>query len=412
MRTSIILGVLDQDISQLEAHLRDCIQQRPISWTLCRRTLQEARRQCLHGIPDIDMEHLTAVLRVLDDLSSPSAWPFLCTQRQQPVPQTIRFEDIEQTIAELEPRTSQRRVPRPLGKERVFLHAFSGRRRPGDLQHYLEAAFAKNSEGVILHVVSMDVVIDENWGDACNPATRDFWLRGARTGYVQGGLCGPPCETWSQARFAQVADALGRQPRPVRSREELWGLTSLALRELQQVAVGNELLLFSLELLICLACSEGFAALEHPGEPADPTKPSIWRLPIISFLCLFPEFETVDFAQGLLGAKTPKPTRFLTLNLHTLPKFIHSHRLCADLPKTTAIGKDAKGQWATTGLKEYPPALNRALGESFAYHLLQREWNEDVSVDPAFLERCRLMHVKEFGSRIGSDYHQKRVSKR
>ena len=120
----------------------------------------------------------------------------------------------------------------------------------------------------------------------------------------------------------------------------------------------------------------------------------------------------MDFAQGLLGAKTPKPTRFLTLNMDTLPQFIHSHRMCADLPKTAAIGKDAMGQWATTGLKEYPPALNRALGESFAHHLLQRDMDDSVSVDNDFLDRCRLMHVDVFGSRIGPDYHQKHVGKR
>ena len=80
----------------------------------------------------------------------------------------------------------------------------------------------------MLHVVSMDVVIDEHWGDACNQETRDFWLRGAREDYVQGGLCGPPCETWSQARFARLEDLAGRQPRPVRSLDELWGLHSLA----------------------------------------------------------------------------------------------------------------------------------------------------------------------------------------
>ena len=132
----------------------------------------------------------------------------------------------------------------------------------------------------------------------------------------------------------------------------------------------------------------------------------------MQFLCLLPGFEYVDFAQGLLGAKTPKPTRFLTLNMDTLPQFIHSHRICADLPKTAAIGKDAMGQWATTGLKEYPPALNRALGESFAHHLLQRDMDDSVSVDNDFLDRCRLMHVDVFGSRIGPDYHQKHVGKR
>ena len=65
-----------------------------------------------------------------------------------------------------------------------------------------------------------------------------------------------------------------------------------------QVAVGNELLLFSIDLLICLARSDGLGVLEHPGEPADESKPSIWRLPIVQLLGQLPGFEFVDFAQG------------------------------------------------------------------------------------------------------------------
>ena len=93
------------------------------------------------------------------------------------------------------------------------------------------------------------------------------------------------------------------------------------------MGIGNELLLFSIELLICLAHSDGVGVLEHPGEPADETKPSIWRLPIIQFLRQLPGFEFVDFAQGLLGAKSPKPTRFLTLNMASLPRFLEKPKM-------------------------------------------------------------------------------------
>ena len=255
----------------------------------------------------------------------------------------------------------------------------------------------------------MDIVIDKEWGDACRQTTRDFWLRGALSGFVQGGLCGPPCETWSQARFVELGEADERQPRPLRSLEWLWGLPSLSLREMGQVEVGNELLLFAIDLLICLARSEGVGVLEHPGEPTDETKPSIWRLPIIQLLRQLPGFDFVDFAQGLLGAKSPKPTRFLSLNMGSLPGFLHSHRLCPDLPRNAAIGKTVEGQWATTSLKEYPPALNKALGESFAFHLLQRPYQQNTVIDEEFLDRCRSMHVKDFGEHYGPDYcHQHR----
>ena len=225
--------------------------------------------------------------------------------------------------------------------------------------------------------------------------------------YVHGGPCGPcgpSCEAWSQARYVKIADELGRQPRPLRSIEDLWEVPSLALKELSQVAVGDELLIFSLVLLICLACSDGCAVLKHPAPPSDLLKPSIWRLPIVQILGQLPGFEQFDFAQGLLGAKSPKPTRFLTPNLSNLPRLIHSHSICPDLPKSTAIGKETTGHWATASLKEYPPALNRALGEAFANQLLHRSTNDDIVIDEVFMERCWCMHASHFGHRIGPDY--------
>ena len=341
---NVILGILDDTIASYEDHVRACIQEHPISWTKCRITLLEARRQLEAGFLDVDETHLQMCKRVLDRLATVEEWPFLDQLQSVPPPAVPSMDDINQQIEMTQVAPAKNAVPRQIGRERVFLHAFSGRRRPGDLQHYLEAAFARNADGIVLHVVSMDVVIDPDWGNACKQETRDFWLRGALSGFVQGGLCGPPCETWSQARFANVDEGSGRQPRPLRSLEWLWGLPSLSLRELGQVAIGNELLLFSIDLLICLARSEGLGVLEHPGEPDDETKPSIWRLPIMQLLRQLPGFEFVDFAQGLLGAKSPKPTRFLTLNMSSLPKFLHSHRLCPDLPRSAAIGKTKEGQ--------------------------------------------------------------------
>ena len=60
-------------------------------------------------------------------------------------------------------------IPRPRSRERIFLHVYSGRRRPGDFQFYPEHFFAQDAEGLVLHVVSLDIVIDETWGDVRNP---------------------------------------------------------------------------------------------------------------------------------------------------------------------------------------------------------------------------------------------------
>ena len=51
-------------------------------------------------------------------------------------------------------------VPKPIGRERVILHAFSGRRRQGDCQWYLDALMAQSQDGLTLFVLSLDIVID------------------------------------------------------------------------------------------------------------------------------------------------------------------------------------------------------------------------------------------------------------
>ena len=86
----IILGVLEKDITIFEHYVRECISRRPISWTLCRRTLQEAHRQCLHGIPDMTPEQLSPFLQTIERLASSIEWPFLLARRPSPVATSLR----------------------------------------------------------------------------------------------------------------------------------------------------------------------------------------------------------------------------------------------------------------------------------------------------------------------------------
>ena len=58
--------------------------------------------------------------------------------------------------------------------------------------------------------------------------------------YFAGG--GPPCHTWSVARFAGVG------PRVVHSADRPWGLDALELREIQQVYIGSVLLQAALDM--------------------------------------------------------------------------------------------------------------------------------------------------------------------
>ena len=185
----LVLGLLDFPIEGFEVQVRRLIQSRPIAWTHCYATIKEVMQQLdLEGIPDSDAQQVAYKSGVLRRLLRPSEWQFLRAHQQQPDRHLPGLCELPQLVSSYEINDDYTPVPRPPSRERVFLHAFSGRRRAGDLQHYLEAAFARASDGQLLHVVSMDVVIDPLWGDARNEEVRAFWLSGARQGFVQGGL--------------------------------------------------------------------------------------------------------------------------------------------------------------------------------------------------------------------------------
>eukprot|EP00435_Cladocopium_sp_Y103_P033007 s1844_g8.t1 len=243
-----IAEIIVEDNTPMDLHARlvACIRSTTISWTHCQKTLREVEEQLVrdqrqHAAPS-QTEDDNVTIEVLRQLQDPMQWPCLHDYADIPLTSVPSLEIIDAIIIEAKVKDHAPQVPRPVGRERIFLHAFSGRRRPGDLQHYMETAFARDSESLILHVISMDVVIDSVWGDARNQQTKDFWLHGVLCGFVLGGLCGPPCETWSQARYAAGPEDQPhrRQPRPVRSAQDLWGLLSLSLRELQQVASAEK----------------------------------------------------------------------------------------------------------------------------------------------------------------------------
>ena len=93
--------------------------------------------------------------------------------------------------------------------------------------------------------------------------------------------------TWSRAgRVHQVGG-----PRVIRQVEDPWGLMSLRRAELDQILMGNLPLGFALGCMILLALHGGMGILEHPKEPEPAHMVSIWRLPVVQFLLLFPRIR-------------------------------------------------------------------------------------------------------------------------
>eukprot|EP00435_Cladocopium_sp_Y103_P070812 s102_g36.t1 len=353
----------------LEADLRGRILAHPIAWTRCQLTLRALLDTVTEenaGWEYLDKQRLLALL---DQLCLPAAWGFLqgdLPHRSRSAP-SWDLSQLEWECATTDLLPVAPPVPRPCGRHQVVLHAFSGRRRPGDLQFYMEQMYCRHPEGVHLTVVSLDIVVDPVMGDVTNQATQTFWFTHASRGDIASFLCGPPCETWSRARFVQLqaAGTCARGPRPVRSAPELWGLISLSLRELRQVGTGNDLLCFALEMFLRLALVGAFGVLEHPDEPEEEHMPSIWKLGVLHWLLQLPGVYTFSFCQGLLGAPTPKPTRLLVLNLKELPQALRAHHLSAHLPARAAIGTCTDGSFKTAVLKEYPPAMSRSLASIF-----------------------------------------------
>ena len=91
-------------------------------------------------------------------------------------------------------------------------------------------------------------------------------------------LSGPPCETWSSARFLQPPpEYKPRWPRPLRSADRPWGIDALSARELRHLLQGSQLMLTNLCLDLEVAVHGGGTGMEDPHTPSDESHPSIWR---------------------------------------------------------------------------------------------------------------------------------------
>jgi len=392
----------DMSLAGFERAAREYVEEHAISWTTWTSTIDffeeafGAEDALFAGVPLGDLRTTLSSLR--------TAETFAFSVPKKPDHRTnYSIPDLEMRCTALDAAGSVESVPPLFGKHRVVLHAYSGRRRPGDVQFYLEKFQSQFDEPYILHIVSMDIVIDEEFGDARNPSTRRYWLEAIKERYVVALLAGPPCETWTAAREHCLTEER-RGPRPVRSATELWGFACLRLKELQQVMVGNELLMFVLQAFLELVITSGCAIVEHPAPPPGCDSPSIWKLPVVQALLNCPGVDICKFAQGLLGAPTAKPTQLLLLNLPGVIHALHSWRVCVELPKGAAIGLDADGRWRTSPLKEYPPAMCGALAASLRSTISQWPCSDVKEPSQSDLELWSKLHMTKYGRFLGSDF--------
>ena len=390
------------------------IQASAIGWTQLKITLAHLRDSFSdETIMDAQLT-LEEIRGIIDCLADVCHWPFLhSVEFEVATGEHLHQLDLYEqwcddlAASEIAWTPAESHCPRPLFRERIILHAYSGRRRPGDFQWYLDRLAAQHGM-VDLYVVSIDLVINATWGDIGRPETQRFWLRAIAQGQVLGMLSGPPCCTWSIARGKtdpKRPQLTSKGPRIIRTLQHLWGLPSVSLREMLQLCDGHLLLGFCVQAMVLLSTVGGIGILEHPREPDDPNAASIWRLPLIRMVLNLPGFRLVECAQGLLGATSAKGTGLMTLNLPELPIHIRDNAVRPELPRAATIGTDEAGRFKTAILKEYPPALCKAFAEGFFSQFPSLSPEKDLAPLPAeFLARCQQMTATDMGTNIGADF--------
>ena len=312
-------------------------------------------------------EATAAFLQTLTNVSSlAEPTTFLCGDVQED--RTVQGKLTEDFLQRLPLAELRHYVPAPAMltrfQETVFVHLYSGRRRHGDLQDQLESLTWEGQLPPI--VVSLDMMVDASQCDMMVPQHRATWLDHALAGRIAGGLGGPPCETFSSARFNDLLDS-PQAPRPVRTLEDLWGKEGLTMREERQVHTANVLLTFSLLLQLVLWGQGRWYVNEHPKEPDNPSYPSIWRMPITNFLESLPELSRVLVWQGLFGGHSPKPTHLLVAHGAADLKRLAPQYQCSAMPRALRMGREADGShyYTTAKLKEYPSGFCRLLAAAF-----------------------------------------------
>ena len=151
----------------------------------------------------------------------------------------------------------------------VVLHLFAGFRREGDLEWWL----VKLAGGIGVRIFVASIDLPHGW-DLEDPATVAILVEIISLGLVDFLLGGPPCATWSVRRFVRPG------PRPLRFRGRwAWGRPDLTPRERAKVKSANALMLTFLTLAELVAKAGGGVLLEHPADPMEEPKPSIFATP-------------------------------------------------------------------------------------------------------------------------------------
>ena len=247
------------------------------------------------------------------------------------------------------------------GLKLYILHLFSGRRRKGDIHHWVMEMANDFVPGVEVVMLSLDTAVHEE----CNLDNGPQWgylLQVLEQGIFAGCATGPPCETWSAARHIQP-DAPGHWPRPLRSAKMPWGLPDLSCKELRQLGMGTRLYLHSTVAEFYVYSGGGSTLKEHPKAPEDRDKVSTWDLHVNRcWVKALNKAWNSHVAQWKYGSVAVKPTTLRHVGCPQGHKVLRSYELSdVQYPSEKLEGKDDHGAFKTSKAKEYPSQLAKAI---------------------------------------------------
>ena len=183
------------------------------------------------------------------------------------------------------------------------------------------------------------------------------------------------------------------------ARLELSPLTATPV-EKDRVLWEMNTILFVLEAFCLTAIMGGAGLIEHPAEPTKDGCATIWRLAITALLQQLPGVSRLRVTQGSLGSESLKPTELMITGLPSLARLVDCHSVF-QVSGATSIGKDEHGRYRTARLKEYPPALNRAMAHAFAESI--ERLPVDNSLHLPMLDVKSLLQAG-FGKTYGPDF--------
>eukprot|EP00435_Cladocopium_sp_Y103_P016036 s478_g4.t1 len=233
-----------------------------------------------------------------------------------------------------------------------FVHFYSGYRREGDLQHHIDHHWIQGT--IQIFCLSVDFCIQRTGGDLSTPASREWWKARILSGAIAGVGGGPPCESYSAARY------LPDGPVPLRSAEYIDGLPYNTARGWMQTLLGSRLMRFLIEMLLICAQVGACGFLEHPAYP-------LW------IQALSP--ASVWLTQELKWMRRKPTTLFLVRMpglIARLRKYGHQGR-CHHRPGFHAglAGKDSAGAFKTSVAKIYPSLLNQEIAAEVVSFVMQ-----------------------------------------